>query len=65
MEITLDQKWILNWIRREVNPKTCNLYIYIYIWDYGGHQLRLKAPRCTTTAPQVRLHGPWGVSSLD
>lgn len=24
----------------------------------------LKAPRCTTTVPQVRLHGPQGVSSL-
>ena len=24
---------------------------------YGGHQLRLNAPRCTTTAQQVRLHG--------
>ena len=37
--------------------------IYIYIWDYGDHQLRLTiAPRCVTTVPRVRLHGsPGGV----
>ena len=28
-------------------------YIYIYIWDYGGHQLRLKCA-------QVRHHSPAG-----
>ena len=39
------------------------IYIYIYIWDYGDHQLRLTiAPRCVTTVPRVRLHGsPGGV----
>ena len=41
----------------------------MYIWDYGGHQLRLKcdlnAPRCTTTVPQVRLHGSRGGVFVD
>ena len=40
-----------------------SIYICIYIWDYGDHQLRLTiAPRCVTTVPRVRLHGsPGGV----
>ena len=39
------------------------MYKYIYIYDYGGHQLRLIiAPRCTTEVLRVRLHGsPGGV----
>ena len=43
--------------------------MYIYMWDYGFHQLRLKcdlnAPRCTTTVPQVRLHGSRGGVFVD
>ena len=38
-----------------------NIYIYIYI--YGtmvATSCDLNAPRCTTTVPQVRLHGSRG-----
>ena len=48
---------------RLVTKIRMSIYIYIYIWDYGDHQLRLTiAPRCVTTVPRVRLHGsPGGV----
>ena len=32
MEITLDKNWTIIMIRWELNPETCNQYIYIYIY---------------------------------
>ena len=46
MEVTLDKKWIIRVIRWELNPINLNLdltfFMNIYIYDYGGHQLRLR-----------------------
>ena len=45
------------------NRRNEKKYIYIYIYIYGtvvATSCDLNAPRCTTTVPQVRLHGSRG-----
>ena len=59
MEITLDKNGSLY---DPTGTESCDMqvrlvrYIYIYIWDCGGHQLRLKCA-------QVHHHSPAGTFS--
>ena len=65
---TLERNWIIRVIRRELNPITCSstrlyyIYNYNYIWDYAGHQLRLKCAQVHHQSPAgtfSRVPGKW------
>ena len=65
---TLEKNWIIRVIRRELNPITCSstrlyyIYNYNYIWDYAGHQLRLKCAQVHHQSPAgtfSRVPGKW------
>ena len=67
---TLEKNWIIRVIRRELNPITCSstrlyyIYNYNYIWDYAGHQLRLKCAQVHHQSPAGTFsRGPGEVAS--
>ena len=63
----LEWNWIIVVIRRQLNPRNVQLErIYIYIYEtMVATSCDLNVPRCTTTVPQVRLHGSRGGVFVD